>query len=128
MAKKKNYTISPHIESQDVSDIAEVTGNVYESLAVIGKRSRQISRDLKEELQSKLNEFASTTDSLEEIHENKEQIEISKFYERMPHPTLLALEEFMDDKIHHRRATKQEIEAKEARRRQRNSNRKGGKR
>ncbi|HRI27107.1 MAG TPA: DNA-directed RNA polymerase subunit omega [Chitinophagales bacterium] len=100
--KKKQYNISPHIEARNMSVIANKTGNVYESLNVIAKRANQISVKIKEELHSKIEEFASSTDTLEEVHENKEQIEISRFYERMPHPTLLALEEFMDNKLYHR--------------------------
>jgi DNA-directed RNA polymerase subunit K/omega len=79
--------------------IADKTGNVYKSVSIIAKRSRQISATLKEELNSKLAEFASTVDNLEEIFENREQIEISKFYERMPKPTILATEEFTNDEI-----------------------------
>lgn len=87
--------------------MAKKTGNVYESIVIIARRSSQIAQALKEELHGKLNEFASNTDSLEEIHENKEQIEISKFYERMPHPTLLAMEEFMNDEVYFRKADKE---------------------
>ena len=75
------------------------SNNIYESLVIISKRSNQIVVDLKKELNAKLNEFASTTDSLEEIHENKEQIEISKFYERLPNPSIIALDEFMNAKL-----------------------------
>ena len=101
-SKRKKYNISPYVVSRDVAHIEEKTGNVYESINIIAKRSKQLGGNLKDELHNKLNEFASSTDSLEEIHENKEQIEISKFYERMPHPVLLALEEFMSDKVYHR--------------------------
>jgi DNA-directed RNA polymerase subunit K/omega len=86
-----------------VQDIKSRTGNVYESIAIIAKRANQINISLKEELYNKLEEFATHTDSLEEIHENKEQIEISKAYERMPNPALLATQEFLDSKIYHRR-------------------------
>jgi DNA-directed RNA polymerase subunit K/omega len=79
------------------------TGNVYESISIIAKRAGQINISLKEELHTKLEEFASHTDSLEEIHENKEQIEISRAYERMPNPSLLATQEFMDDKVYFRK-------------------------
>jgi DNA-directed RNA polymerase subunit K/omega len=82
-----------------MEEIADKTGNVYKSVSIIAKRSRQISATLKEELNSKLAEFASTVDNLEEIFENREQIEISKFYERMPKPTILATEEFTNDEI-----------------------------
>ena len=108
--KKKKHQISPYIEPHDVADIAEQTGNVYRSLIVISERANQIAGKLKDELHTKLNEFASTTDSLEEVHENKEQIEISKYYERMPHPTLLALEEFYAHKLESRFATPEEVE------------------
>jgi DNA-directed RNA polymerase subunit K/omega len=83
-------------------DLKEKTGNLYQSIAIIAKRSAQINISLKEELHNKLEEFASHTDSLEEVHENKEQIEISRAYERMPNPAHLATQEFMDDKIYHR--------------------------
>ena len=95
-------TASPSIITRDTDKIAAPTGNIYESLAIISKRAKQISSDMKEELNGKLSEFASTVDNLEEIFENREQIEISKFYERMPKPTSLAMEEFVEGKIHHR--------------------------
>src|ERR1035438_8769366 len=78
-------------------------GNLYESIAIIAKRANQINITMKEELHSKLEEFATHTDSLEEINENKEQIEISKAYERMPNAALLATQEFMEDKIYYRK-------------------------
>src|SRR6266540_7236087 len=90
-------------ETRNLDDIKNKTGNVYESIAIIGKRANQINISLKEELHNKLEEFASHTDSLEEIHENKEQIEISRAYERMPNPALLATQEFMDGKVYHRK-------------------------
>src|SRR6266850_3901725 len=90
-------------ETKNLTDLKNKTGNLYESIAVIAKRANQINISIKEELHNKLEEFASHTDSLEEIHENKEQIEISKAYERMPNPALLATAEFMEDKIYYRR-------------------------
>src|ERR1700748_373543 len=90
-------------ETKNLMDIKKRTGNLYESIAIIAKRANQINITIKEELHNKLEEFASHTDSLEEIHENKEQIEISKAYERMPNPALLASQEFMEDKIYYRR-------------------------
>src|SRR5882757_6377516 len=95
--------ITNNVETKNLEDIRKRTGNLYESIAIVGKRANQINISLKEELHNKLEEFASHTDSLEEIHENKEQIEISKAYERMPNPALLATQEFMDDKIYYRR-------------------------
>ncbi|MFT4834698.1 MAG: DNA-directed RNA polymerase subunit K/omega [Marinoscillum sp.] len=95
---------SASIITRDNEKIAEPTGNIYESIAVIGKRARQIAAQQKEELSSKLAEFASSVDNLEEIFENREQIEISKFYERMPKPSTVAIEEFMEGKISFRKA------------------------
>ena len=91
------------LETRDVNQIKGKTGNTYESIAIIAKRANQINIALKEELHNKLEEFASHTDSLEEIHENKEQIEISKAYEKMPNPSLLATQEFLDNKIYYRK-------------------------
>ena len=90
-------------ETKNLTDIKNKTGNLYESIAIIAKRANQINITLKEELHNKLEEFASHTDSLEEIHENKEQIEISRAYERMPNPSLLATQEFMEEKIYYRK-------------------------
>ena len=94
--------IQSSITTRDLNDLAAKTGNIYKSVVVISKRARQISANLKEELNSKLAEFASTVDNLEEIFENREQIEISKFYERMPKPTRTAAEEFIEDKLYFR--------------------------
>jgi DNA-directed RNA polymerase subunit K/omega len=91
------------VETKSLVDIKGLTGNLYESIAIIAKRANQINIALKEELHNKLEEFATHTDSLEEIHENKEQIEISKAYERMPNPAILATHEFMDSKIYYRK-------------------------
>jgi DNA-directed RNA polymerase subunit K/omega len=90
-------------EARRVVDIQAKTGNVYESISIIARRANQIGVSIKEELHSKLEEFASHTDSLEEIHENKEQIEISKAYEKMPNPSLLAIQEFLEDKVYFRK-------------------------
>jgi DNA-directed RNA polymerase subunit K/omega len=93
------------VETRNLTEIKAKTGNLYESIAIVAKRANQINIAMKEELHSKLDEFASHTDSLEEIHENKEQIEISRAYERMPNPSLLATTEFMEDKIYYRKNT-----------------------
>jgi DNA-directed RNA polymerase subunit K/omega len=104
---KLRRQISTHIanvaETKNLTDLKNKTGNLYESIAIIAKRANQINITMKEELHSKLEEFATHTDSLEEIHENKEQIEISKAYERMPNAALLATQEFMEDKIYYRK-------------------------
>ena len=92
-----------NVETRDLNDLKEKTGNVYGSIAIIAKRANQINISIKEELHNKLEEFATHTDSLEEVHENKEQIEISRAYERMPNPALLATVEFLEDKIYHRK-------------------------
>jgi DNA-directed RNA polymerase subunit K/omega len=94
---------SSSVEPKKLSDMKDKTGNLYESIAIIAKRANQINISVKEELHSKLEEFASHTDSLEEIHENKEQIEISRAYERMPNPALLATTEFLEDKVYFRK-------------------------
>lgn len=91
------------VETRNLVDIKAVTGNLYESIAIIAKRANQINISMKEELHNKLEEFASHTDSLEEIHENKEQIEISKAYEKMPNAAILATQEFFDNKIYYRK-------------------------
>ena len=93
---------SPSIITRNTDELAEPTGNIYESVSIISKRAKQISSNMKEELNGKLAEFASTVDNLEEIFENREQIEISKFYERMPKPTSMAVEEFQNDNIYWR--------------------------
>ena len=94
--------INPSIITRDIEKIAAQTGNLYESVVVISKRARQIAINIKEELNNKLAEFATTVDNLEEVFENLEQIEISKFYERMPKPTTTATEEFLEEKLNFR--------------------------
>ena len=101
--RQLSSSTSSVVEPKKLVDIKEKTGNLYESIAIIAKRANQINITIKEELHNKLEEFASHTDSLEEIHENKEQIEISRAYERMPNPSLLATTEFMEDKVYFRR-------------------------
>jgi DNA-directed RNA polymerase subunit K/omega len=86
----------------DVENIGNISGNTYKSLIIVGKRANQITNDLKEELSQKLAEFAPAYDNLEEVMENKEQIEISRFYERKPKATQTALEEFEDEKVYYR--------------------------
>lgn len=86
--------------------IEERTGNVYEAITIMAKRANQINSEIKKELTEKLEEFATYNDSLEEIFENKEQIEVSKFYEKLPKPHALAVQEWMDDKIYYRDTTK----------------------
>lgn len=103
LRRQLSSSTSNVVEPKSLYDLKEKTGNLYESIAIIAKRANQINITIKEELHNKLEEFASHTDSLEEIHENKEQIEISKAYERMPNPALLASQEFIEDKIYFRK-------------------------
>ena len=91
--------VNPSIITRDTDVLAAKTGNIYESVFVVSKRAQQIAIKTKEELTQKLSEFASSVDNLEEIFENREQIEISKFYERQPKPTSVALEEFLSDQL-----------------------------
>lgn len=93
---------NPSIITRDTDKIALQTGNLYESVSIISKRARQIAAKNKEELSNKLSEFVSAVDNLEEVFENREQIEISKFYERMPKPTSVATDEFLEGKIYFR--------------------------
>jgi len=90
------------IVTRDIDKLAAPTENIYQSVAVISKRARQLSTKIREELSGKLAEFASTVDNLEEVFENREQIEISKFYERMPKPSTVATEEFLEGEIRYR--------------------------
>ncbi len=102
----KNTTPTSTI-TRDIRDLDGKTGNLYESIVIISKRANQISSSLKEELNNKLSEFATSNDNLEEVFENREQIEISKYYERMPKATLLATQEFLEDKIYQRKLTEE---------------------
>ena len=96
--------------TQNIMELCEDTGNIYESVAIIAKRANQISIDLKSELSKKLQEFASTTDNLDEVFENREQIEISRFYEKLPKPTLIATQEFREGKVYYRNPAKENEE------------------
>lgn len=94
--------------TRDVDKFDIETGNIYESVVICTRRANQISVEMKQELNSKLEEFASFNDNLEEVFENREQIEISKFYERLPKPTLIALAEFEDGRIYYRNPDKEQ--------------------
>ncbi len=93
--------------THDLNILDDTTNNIYESIVVTAKRANQISVEMKQELNRKLEEFAYYTDNLEEVFENREQIEISRFYERLPKPGLIALQEFLDEKIYYRLAEKE---------------------
>jgi DNA-directed RNA polymerase subunit K/omega len=92
--------------TRDVVQLCEDTGNIYETVAIIGKRANQISVEIKNDLSKKLAEFASYSDNLEEVFENREQIEISRYYEKLPKPTLIATQEYKEGKIYYRNPAK----------------------
>jgi|ERR1043166_217290 DNA-directed RNA polymerase subunit K/omega len=103
-----NYQNVPQTTiARDVKKLEKGTGNIYESIAIVAKRANQISAQMKEELHGKLNEFANDNDTLEEVFENREQIEISSYYEKLPKPTLIATEEYLQGKIFHRNPEKE---------------------
>ena len=102
----KKSTAPTNTVTRDVMNLCKDTDNIYESIAIIAKRANQISADIKTELNKKLQEFASPTDTLDETFENREQIEISRFYERLPKPTLMATEEFIEGMIFYRNPSK----------------------
>ncbi|MFP4557666.1 MAG: DNA-directed RNA polymerase subunit omega [Bacteroidales bacterium] len=104
--KKINAPLST--VTQDFAELDKETGNLYESVRIIAKRANTIGLDMKNELNRKLEEFAYYTDNLEEVFENREQIEISKFYERLPKPTLIATKEFLDSKLYYRKDSETE--------------------
>ncbi|MBP7939046.1 MAG: DNA-directed RNA polymerase subunit omega [Parabacteroides sp.] len=93
--------------TRDMMRLSEDTGNVYETVVVIGKRANQISVEMKQDLEKKLQEFASYNDNLEEVFENREQIEISRYYEKLPKPTLIAAQEYEDGKVYHKNPLKE---------------------
>ena len=88
--------------TRDIMDLCKDTGNIYETVAIIAKRANQISVEIKQDLNKKLQEFASYNDSLEEVFENREQIEISRYYEKLPKPSLLATQEYIDGNVYFR--------------------------
>ncbi len=98
--------------TRNLMDLCEDTGNIYETVAIIGKRANQISAEMKQDLNNKLSEFASYNDSLEEVFENREQIEISRYYEKLPKPTLLATQEYIEGNVYYRDASADTEEAK----------------
>ncbi|MCS6992011.1 MAG: DNA-directed RNA polymerase subunit omega [Chitinophagales bacterium] len=103
---KTDNTTQGYLQPRNLTDLQAKTGNLYEAIVIIAKRANQIANNLREELHSKLEEFTSVTDNLEEIHENREQIEIAKAYERLPNPTLLSTQEFLEGKVYFRNPAK----------------------
>ncbi len=104
----KKTTAESSTVTRNMMKLSADTGNVYETVMVIAKRANQIGGEIKDELNRKLQEFASYTDNLEEVFENREQIEISKFYERLPKPTLIATKEYEDKKVYYRNPAKED--------------------
>ncbi len=100
--KSRVQEIDPNVAPKDLMELVDKNKNMYETLAVITKRANQLSQDLKAELHSKLEEFAITSDTIEEIQENKEQVEISKFYEKLPNPVIIAMNEYMKGDLEYR--------------------------
>lgn len=107
----RTENIPTSIVTRDVAELTQHTGNVYEAVAIVSKRANQIATKLKQELNEKLAEFATTADNLEEVFENREQIEISKQYERLPKPTSIAMEEFLRGDVVYRTLTPEEEQA-----------------
>lgn len=108
MVKNKKPTqpavIPSVVETKSLIAVKAKTGNLYESIVIASKRANQINITVREELHNKLEEFANHSDNLEEVHENKEQIEVSRVYEKMPNPAILAIYELMDNKIYFRKS------------------------
>ena len=103
----KKTNAEPSIVTRDIRRFYGPTGNLYEAVSIMSKRANQISSELKEELSGKLQEFSTHTDNLEEVFENREQIEVSKHYEKLPKPTLISIQEFLDDKVYYRNPGKE---------------------
>lgn len=103
----KRVTASTTTETRNLAKISEQTGNIYEAVKILGKRANQISIEMKQDLDAKLQEFASYSDNLEEIFENHEQIEISRFYEKLPKPTLIAIDEWEHEEVYFRNPNKE---------------------
>jgi len=105
----KKINVPTTTVTRDINKMSEKVGNVYEMVMIIAKRANQISVEIKEELNKKLQEFSSLGESLDEVYENREQIEISRFYEKLPKPTLIATQEFIEDKIYYRNPVKEKL-------------------
>lgn len=101
--EKKEYKVATNTVTRNLSELAQPTGNIYESTIIIAKRANQIAAEIKQELSAKLEEFSNFADTLEETFENREQIEISRYYEKLPKPTLTAVKEFQNGEIYYRK-------------------------
>ena len=109
--KERVQGLDPNTQPRDLQALIKDSSNIYEALNVISKRSRSVAQSLKQELNGKLEEFAVNTETIEEITENKEQIEISKFYERLPNPVIIAMDEFLKDELYYDFRKKENKEA-----------------
>ena len=104
--ESKKFKVETTTVTRNMSELNDPTDNIYESVAIIAKRANQISQEIKEELNSKIEEFATPSDNLEEVFENREQIELAKYYENLPKPTLIATHEFLKDQVFSRNPMK----------------------
>lgn len=105
--KKSNAPLNT--VTRDIVELSKDTGNIYETVSIIAKRANQIAGEMKHDLDSKIKEFTSLSDNLEEVSENREQIEISRYYEKLPKPVLIATQEYAEGKIHYRNPDKQKL-------------------
>lgn len=103
----KKTNASTNTVTRNLMELCEDTGNIYETVSIIGKRANQIAAEMKNDLSKKLQEFASYNDNLEEVFENREQIEISRYYEKLPKPTLIAAQEYIEGKVYYRNPAKE---------------------
>lgn len=103
----KRFKVQQTTVTRNLAELHEPTGNIYESVSIISKRANQIAMDIKEELDRKISEFATPNDNLEEVFENREQIEIAKYYEQLPKSTLVAIHEFVNQKVYFRNPDKE---------------------
>ncbi|MGM0566038.1 MAG: DNA-directed RNA polymerase subunit omega [Bacteroidota bacterium] len=109
MDYKKIHTADEAV-TRDIERFSQESGNIYETVVVLSKRANQVSLEMKEELNKKIEEFATPSDNLEEVFENREQIEIARFYEQLPKPTLIAVQEFLEGKIYYRNPNQDQLE------------------
>ncbi len=103
----RRMKIEPNAVTRNLSELDASTGNIYETVVLLSKRANQIGNSVREELHQKINEFASSTDSLEEVFENREQIELAKFYEHLPKPTLISINEFLNGRVYYKNPNKE---------------------
>ena len=96
--------------TRDIDSFSQTSGNIYETVVLLSKRANQISLEMKDELNKKIEEFATPSDNLEEVFENREQIEIARYYEQLPKPTLIAIQEYLEDKIYHRNPNEEQAQ------------------